>query len=216
MRRLTLIAVAALLAVSCGINRNNEPGGDAPVVLKITKVQGGAGTQVPPLWFDTLLSDVETCGGVINDDAILTLGLSAKNPDYTQTATTGLNDVLLQTFAVHFIRTDGHQVQGVDVPYDFSGGLSGLVPLNSTTGVQTAFVIVRHSAKEEPPLRTLVDSGGEHFIETVAQITAYGRTVGGYSVQATGYLQVTFGDFADPKSCPFATPVATPTPSPAP
>jgi hypothetical protein len=212
MRRVMLLGVVALLAVSCGINKNVEPGGDAPVILKITKIEAGAGTQNPPQWSDHLLSDVETCGSVINDDAKLSLLAQIKNPDYTQTATTGLNDILLQTFKVHWIRTDGHMVQGVDVPYDFTGGLSGVVPAAGTTVTESAFLLVRHSAKAEPPLRTLIDLGSEVFIETVAEITAYGRTVGGKPVQATGYLQVTFADFADPTSCPFATPAPTPTP----
>jgi hypothetical protein len=211
MKRLTLVGLVTLLSVGCGINKNTDPGGDAPVVLKIIKVQGGAGVQNPPTWFDTLLSDVQTCGGVINDDAKVTVALTAKNANDTVTGST-LSDVLLQTFTVHFIRADGHQVQGLDVPYDFSGALSGSVsPGTGTT--DAAFVIVRHAAKEEPPLRTLVDSGGEHFIDTLAQVTVYGRTLSGSAVQATGYLQITFGDFADPTSCPFATPAPSPSPA---
>ncbi len=212
MRRLTLIGLATLLAVSCGINKNTDPAGDAPVVLRMTKVQGAAEIAVPPIWYDHLLSDVHTCGTVINDDALLSFDVVAKNADYAQTAQTGLNDVLLQTYTVHFIRTDGHQMQGVDVPYDFSGALSGVVYLKSVSPMSSAIVLARHSAKLEPPLSALVGMGGESLIDTTAQITAYGRTANGSNVQATGYLQVTFADFADPQTCPFATPAATPTP----
>lgn len=215
MRRLTLMAAVTVFAVGCGIT-TNPGGGNAAVVLSITKVQGAEIEGTSPTWVDHLLSDVEICGSVVNDDAQVSVLAQPKNPDYVQTNSTGLNDVLLQSYAVHFIRSDGHQTQGVDVPYDFSGSLSGVVPLKSTTPVNAVIEVVRHSAKLEPPLVALVGGGGEDLIDTVAQITVYGRTVSGSAVSATGYLQVTFGDFADPKTCPFGTPSASPSPSPTP
>jgi hypothetical protein len=36
------------------------------------------------------------------------------------------------------------------------------------------------------------------LISTVAEITFYGRDLAGNEVSVTGFLQVNFGDFADP------------------
>ena len=202
MRRLTWIGMATLLAVSCGINKNAGTGGDAPVVLRMTKLQASAMLTSTALWVDHLVSDVQTCNSVFNDDAQLSFDVLPKNPDFVQTSASGLDDVQLQTFTVHWIRTDGHQVQGLDVPYDFSGALSGTIPGKGGTTVNAVMILVRHTAKLEPPLAAMVGSGGEILVETVAQITAYGRTAGGAPVQATGYIGVTFGDFGDPKTCP--------------
>ena len=213
MRRLTLIGSATLLAVSCGINKNADPGGDAPVVLRMTKVQASEMLTSTATWVDHLISDVQTCGSVFNDDAQLSFDAVPKNPDVALLSP-GLNDLQLQTFTVHWIRTDGHQLQGVDVPYDFSGALSGTVPGQGGTTVNAVMILVRHTAKLEPPLAAMAGMSGEDLLETVAQITAYGRTTSGVAVQATGYIGVTFGNFGDPKTCPNAAASPTPTPSP--
>jgi hypothetical protein len=87
-------------------------------------------------------------------------------------------------------------------------------------------VVVRHSAKEEPPLRNLaffpqVDvnngvGGGEGIIHAIAGITVHGRTVSGRAVSAFGRLTVTFADFAGGGlQQPSPVPSAQPTPVPA-
>jgi len=96
----------------------------------------------------------------------------------------------------------------VDVPYDISGAVSGVVILSSHPTTNVDIEIVRHVAKLEPPLRTLVNGGGEDLIKVIAQVTIYGHTVSGVRVSATTGVDIAFGDFADPKAS------ATPTPSP--
>jgi hypothetical protein len=94
---------------------------------------------------------------------------------------------------VKYRRADGHNVPGVDVPYDFDSALTMTVP---ATGVgEAAFQIVRHSAKEEAPLRALRFSND--IISTIAEVTFYGRDQAGNEISATGYMGVDFGDFAD-------------------
>jgi hypothetical protein len=66
-------------------------------------------------------------------------------------------------------------------------------------GTATAvFEIVRHSAKDEAPLKALLVSGAT--ISTVADVTFYGRDGGGKDVQVKGSLGIDFGNFADPTS----------------
>jgi hypothetical protein len=58
---------------------------------------------------------------------------------------------------------------------------------------------VRVQAKLEAPLRNMRGLGGAIAINTLAQITFYGRDQAGNDVEATGTLQVNFADWADPQ-----------------
>jgi len=98
---------------------------------------------------------------------------------------------------VPYIRADGRNVPGVDVPYPFDGGLTtSLVGGNVSIAQLT---IVRASAKEEAPLRALRGGGGEGFINTIAQITFYGSDTAGRAVSVTGNIGVNFADWGDPQ-----------------
>jgi hypothetical protein len=52
----------------------------------------------------------------------------------------------------------------------------------------------------EAPLLALRNLGGRLEIETIADVTFYGRDLAGNDVQATGSITVNFADFADPSS----------------
>jgi hypothetical protein len=104
-----------------------------------------------------------------------------------------LNQVTVNRYSVKYRRADGHNVPGVDVPYDFDSAFTMTVP---ATGVgEAAFQIVRHSAKREAPLRALAFNGDK--ISTIAEVTFYGRDQAGNEISATGYMGIDFGDFAD-------------------
>ena len=49
---------------------------------------------------------------------------------------------------MRYIRADGRNTPGVDVPYGFDGALTATVSGSTTVG----FELVRHIAKEEAPL----------------------------------------------------------------
>ncbi len=59
------------------------------------------------------------------------------------------------------------------------------------------FVLVRLSAKLEPPLINLRNGGGELTISTVAEVTFFGRDQTGTEVTADGRITVNFADWAD-------------------
>jgi hypothetical protein len=101
--------------------------------------------------------------------------------------------VTITRYRVVYRRTDGRNVQGVDVPYAFDGGVTGTVPLGGT--VTLSFELVRHVAKLEPPLAQLRSNGS--LIYTIADITFFGKDRVGNDIQATGSIQVDFGNFAD-------------------
>ena len=75
-------------------------------------------------------------------------------------------------------------------------GLTFTVPASGTA--QAGFDIVKHTAKQEAPLKALGVSG--QFINTIADVTFYGMDQGGKSVTVTGSMGITFGNFADPTS----------------
>jgi len=157
---------------------------------------------------NTLLSDViqmvtspdpctttSPCPSVVNDMATVQLTLVLRDPGSVGSPNSPslLNQVTVNRYRVKYRRADGHNVPGVDVPYDFDSGLTMTVP---ATGVgEAAFQLVRHSAKEEAPLRALRFSND--IISTIAEVTFYGRDQAGNEISATGFMGVDFGDFAD-------------------
>jgi len=206
MRSLKILGVVAFAASMTGCvpdwARENETG-LLMVIAGITGSPGSTGQEEG----DILFSDVSQW---INDDAIITVNLFRKNP--TVATTTPLEDVRLESYQVRYFRTDGHSVEGVDVPHRITGPLNSvLLRAPDTTGEETAEVVinvVRHTAKREAPLINMIGllpviSGsvivpGQGLMTTVAEITIYGRQVtSGDPLSATGRFQVAFADFAD-------------------
>ncbi len=94
---------------------------------------------------------------------------------------------------MRFIRADGRNTPGVDVPYPFDGAFTTTVTSQETTAV---FELVRHLAKEEAPLKALTVNNV--IISTIAEITFYGHDQTGREVSVTGRISVDFGNFGDP------------------
>jgi hypothetical protein len=187
-----VFAAAALASASCGdVVRESR----APVLLVIDAIEASAGAGDTFAAF--LLSDVNTGGGTINDSGRATLRLIAKNPGTTQVplSPSELNSVTINRYRVRFIRADGRNTPGVDVPYGFDGGVTVTVPPTGTA--QAVFDLVRHQNKREPPLSNLRGLGAGQFISTIAEITFFGQDVVGNEIQATGTITVNFADFAD-------------------
>jgi hypothetical protein len=141
----------------------------------------------------TLLSDVFTGGGVINDSATATLRVIAKNPTGPQPST--INAVTITRYRVTFRRTDGRNTPGEDVPYPFDSAVTVTVPAGGSASV--GFEFIRHNAKREAPLAALRTSLVK--ISMVADVSFFGRDQAGKEHMATGHIGVTFGDFADPE-----------------
>jgi hypothetical protein len=197
-----LAAAAAVAVMGAGCAADHATKSTAPVNIVITSIEGRSGPAGSTS--NVLNSDVLTKGSIIEDYALLTVANYPKNPTLIDADKIGIgtyDNVVLERYEVHFYRTDGLSVEGVDVPYGFSGPMAAMVEFNGTAPVE--FIIVRHQAKLEPPLLNLegigntVMSGGSLIITTYAEITVHGRTLAGDAVQASGRLQVNFADFAD-------------------
>jgi hypothetical protein len=195
------LVFATAASVSCGdVVRQ----GRSPVVLVMESLQGapsgghGAGT-----FTSTLLSDVQVlltspapctpqapCPTVYNDNGQVTLSLAPKNLNIAPTSN---NQVTITRYHVDFMRADGHNTPGVDVPFGFDGAATGTVP--ATGSVTIAFELVRHTSKEEPPLAQMVNNPA--IIYTIARVTFYGQDLVGNAISVTGSMSVNFGDFGD-------------------
>ncbi|SRR6266542_135775 len=193
--RLAPAVVLVLASVSCGTLTRQ---GTSPAYLVIRSIEAAPGNDVTKFG-SFLLSDVVTVVDgvptIFNDVArvTFTLGLKDPGPASSPTVPTQNNWITVDRYHVRFIRSDGHNIEGVDVPYAFDGGLTATV----ADTVSAGFQIVRHNAKEEAPLAALQFS--PVIISAIAEITFYGHDQTGRAVSATGNLGVNFGNFADPQ-----------------
>lgn len=198
--RTARVAVAAIAfgSVSCGdLTRQ----GQSPAYLIITALEAAQGHATDE-FFGSLLSDVVTViddvAGIYNDVGRVTFSLALKDPGppTSPNTPTPANNITIDRYHVDFIRADGRNTPGVDVPYGFDGAFTVTVPAEGT--VTGGFLLVRHQAKNEAPLRALSASG--LIISTIARITFYGHDQTGREVIVTGQIDVSFGNFADPSS----------------
>ena len=171
-------AVVALMQAAPGVSPN-ELGGtlNSDVITYVEKTINGQDVLVP-----TIFNDVGS--------AVITVDLK----DTSLTAPSTANQVTFTRYRVEFIRADGRNHQGVDVPYSFDSA----VTVTSAPGSPgtAGFELVRHSAKTEAPLVALANN--LQFITTIARVTFYGKDHAGNDVTAVGQLGITFGNFGDP------------------
>jgi hypothetical protein len=201
--------VACALAGAAACTKGQVSGGDSPVYVVVDGVSAAAGAQ-PTQFGGTLASDVLTyvkkninnaqvcVPTVFEDPGRVTVHLQMKDPGSAAVPTipTQANTVTLTRYHVHYIRADGLGTPGVDVPYDFDGGMQqSIVGGNVAIG---QLIIVRIQAKEEAPLQALIGGGGARAISTIAQITFYGTDAAGRDITATGNIGVDFADWGDP------------------
>lgn len=194
-----------LLGSGCGKAAQQ---GRSPSQLVIQALEGASGAD-PDELSAVVHSDVETIvtrsidgedvsfPTIFSDPGQVTMSLVLKDqgvPGITA-APSALNAVTITRYRVAYRRADGRNTPGVDVPFAFEGAITFTVP--GEGDVSAGFELVRHAAKKETPLLPLVTSG--NIITTIADITFFGRDLAGNDVQATGSMQVDFGNFADPE-----------------
>lgn len=193
-------------SVSCGdVVRQ----GKAPVFVVVDSMQAASGAE-PGNLGGFLLSDVQTLvdqtvGGVttrvpviFNDVGQATMRLIPKDAGTgaINLNPTPWNAVTIKGYHINFIRADGRNTPGVDVPFPVDGAVTATL---TSTPTVVPFEIVRHQQKLEQPLRSLANFGGRLFISTIAEITFYGADQVGNDVQAKATMSVSFSDYADPQ-----------------
>ena len=164
-------------------------------IISVTAVAGDFETAVES---DFLLSDVCAANednppcSVFNDNAIVTFEGRPKDLTNFSSAT---NDVVFERYRVTYNRADGRNVPGVDVPFPFDGVSSFRVALDGTE-VSRAFIVVRHQAKNESPLRE-ISQNSAGILSVLARMDFFGRDGAGRQIQASAFLSITFADFGN-------------------
>jgi len=198
-RYLVLAAVAAA-GVSCGSVVRD---GTSSVYLVIDQLQAsrnGTGTPTGFLTSDVITnvttpapcSTLTPCPTVFDDPGTVVLRLVPKDISPTTAPTTN-NEVTINRVHIEYLRADGRNTPGVDVPFPFDGAVTGTVP--ATGSATLVFELVRHAAKEESPLMQLRTSSA--VLTTIAHVTFYGQDRVGNIVSVTGLIQVNFANFGD-------------------
>jgi hypothetical protein len=173
--------------------------GSSSSYLIVNAVEAANGAD-PTVYSGTLTSDVITIvkdvPTAFADPARVTFSLGLKDPGIVGTPSqpSQINQITINRYRVRYIRSDGRNTEGVDVPYGFDGAFTATVAGTTTAG----FVLVRVQAKGEAPLRALAVNGS--VISTIAEVTFYGQDQAGREVTAVANISVNFANWGDPSS----------------
>jgi hypothetical protein len=198
--------VALLLSVSSSSKATRQGAGSTYLVIDEIEAASGA---KPKEFGNVLESDVITnvkvtegsttyyVPTVYEDPGTVMFHLNMKDPGSTTSPTepSQSNQITVNRYHVAFVRSDGRNTPGVDVPYPFDGAFTGTVGKNA---VSFSFVLVRAQAKLEAPLQAMRGMGGSLLISTIAEVTFYGRDQAGNAVSVVGRISVNFADWGDP------------------
>jgi hypothetical protein len=198
-RTLLLLALVVSVSPACITEPDTVTDDSSNAIITIVQMAGtssdfgGVGDPVSDVLSDVCFADDDhpPCT-LFNDNGVVTMQGFPK--DRGQLASE-INDVTFERYRVTFVRADGRNVPGVDVPYPFDGVANFTVPLTGDL-IERGFLLVRHQAKAESPLREITFNTSM-ILSVIAQVDFYGRDGAGRSVMATGYLNVTFADFAN-------------------
>ena len=158
--------------------------------------------------FITIVSMLSTGGDDLNSDVCIdNAGVCTVFNDVGEVVMVGqpksfkdvssvVQDVVFTRYRVTYVRADGRNVPGVDVPFPFDGVANFRVTFDQTQ-VSRTFLLVRVQAKLESPLSELSRGGGSLVISTIARVDFFGQDIAGRQIQVTGFINVTFADFAD-------------------
>jgi hypothetical protein len=193
--RLVLALVLAALSASCG---DMVREGTASSFLIVNAVEGASGAE-PNRFSGTLQSDVVTVvqgsPTIFNDLGRVRFSMALKDPGGSElpSSPTTNNFITINRYRVEYVRADGRNTPGVDIPWPFDGAITLTVGDSEATGI---FTLVRHQAKVESPLGNLARN--LVIISTIANITFYGRDQTGREVIGTASISVDFANFGDP------------------
>jgi hypothetical protein len=193
--RQAFLAIVILASASCGEMSRQ---GTASSFLVIETLEGASGAE-PGEFGGDLNSDVVTMvdgsATVFADIARVQFAVQMKDPGTVNfpNAPGPNNAITVDRYHVQFIRSDGRNTPGVDVPYPFDGAFTVTVFSRG----EAAFTLVRVQAKREAPLSGLVNNGIR--LSTIAEITFYGHDQTGREVSATGRIGVNFNNWGDPQ-----------------
>jgi hypothetical protein len=195
MKKAAIILGLTVLLTACGDLTRQGTGSS---YLIIAALDAAPGSEPDEFGSGVLYSDVLTVVDdnptIFSDVGRVRFLLGMKDPGGTASPTTptSANLITVNRYQVRYIRADGRNTPGVDVPYPFDGVLTVTVGGGET---EAGFEIVRHVAKKEAPLLALQAS--PVIITTIAEVTFFGRDQTGREVSAIGTITIEFGNFGD-------------------
>lgn len=174
-------------------------------LLTVDQVVGQPGSQGEvsgnPLLSDTCDNpntapqDPEFCS-VFNDNADVTF-----RNQFLQVGTgiglspTFLNDIIVTQYRVDYFRPNNRNTPGIDVPFGIDGTMNTRIRVGGTT--TDTMLVVRHTAKREPPLAELDNGPSEVVLTCNAQMKFFGADISGHTVSATGFLEIHFANYGE-------------------
>ncbi len=190
------LALAALLATTACSDKVLQGKGSSYLVIDALTAAPG---DDPEKFATVLESDVWAKeGGAYQDFGKVELHIAMKDVTLTTgTEPTANNWITVNRYHVDYVRSDGRNNQGEDVPYSVDGAATGTITSSKTALI---FTLVPLQRKLEKPLVTLANHGGAIAIMTIANVTFYGYDQAGNTVSVTGSISVNFADWADSDS----------------
>jgi hypothetical protein len=196
--KILAILPVILLYISCNPLTDDTRSASMLIVENLmgTDIDGNEGDF---LQSDVIYQDPEdaTKTTIYADSAVVTFRGRLLDPA-SLTGPSHFNDITVTRYVVSYIRADGRNTEGVDVPYSFEGNLTVVVPIDSAAAA--TFVIVREVAKLEPPLIGLHEWRDAGVIQATAKVDFYGQDQVGKTIKATGYLTIFFANYANEAS----------------
>lgn len=196
MNRILTIGLLGVLLVLSGCNAVENLSNSGTRLILLSIKGAGESMEATTEETDTIFSDVYLGESVVNTNAALHLTAQMLNPDTADDDLSHYNNVIVDRIDVSFSRTDGRSEPLVDVPLAFSVPVTHTVTVGEETRLN--FVLIRHDAKLEPPLRDLRELGQEHVLILVANITVYAYDLAGNRLEPVrGWAEVHCANFAD-------------------
>jgi hypothetical protein len=181
MRVYAVVALSVVVATTFGACAPDyATSNQTDVNLIIATINGG--TPLP--------SDVVPDAADVVDVAV---AVRSKNPNVTVPQIP--LHVLINQYSVRYFRSDGRNVEGVDVPYSITGAISAEEDVKTSGTSNIPIEVVRAQAKAEPPLSNLAGGGGAIVLTCFAEITLYGQNITGKTVTAKATMQIDFADY---------------------
>jgi hypothetical protein len=197
---LLILLAVMLVSYACTSVEDSTRTGTLLVVNSVTGFAGGEqGEESTPLLSDTCDNsdgepqDPDLCT-VFNDNAEIDFAVQfLQNPPAP--GGSFINDMVVNRYRVDYIRPNGRNTPGVDVPFGIDGTMNIRVPVNGTANA--SIVVVRHEAKREPPLSNLDIEPGEGVLTANAQMKFFGQDLAGRTASAIGFLEIHFANYGE-------------------
>lgn len=199
-----VMAAAVIGSASCTSAVRDSGSNSYLIIDSLQAVSGQSGDEATDLNSDVVAIVEQQIAGqtvrtptMFEDGGLVQFRLGLKDPGSptAPNVATSNNFITVNRYRVEYMRTDGRNRAGIDVPHPFDGAFTVTVRAEGTSSA--GFVLVRLQAKAEPPLLALRGGDGLFAISTIATVTFYGVDQTGRAVSVSGKISIEFADWAD-------------------